>query len=87
MGHGYYINITAWRADEGVLFFSVLFNEVCLIGGSRGGGQGVRTTPEKSQKYILGFPNIIDPDSLKITKLPNLHSMVGHYRHASEAPF
>ena len=30
MGHGYNINITAWRADEGVLFFLRLSNEMCL---------------------------------------------------------
>ena len=40
MGHGYIINITVWRADEGVIFFSVLFNEMCLIGGSREGTGG-----------------------------------------------
>ena len=38
------------------------------------GGQGVRTPPEKSQK------SNIDPDPLKITKLPSQHSFVGHYR-------
>ena len=86
MGHGYNINITAWRADEGVLFFSVLFNEMCLIGGSRGGGGSGSGRPLKNKKNI-GFPSNIDPDSLKITKLPNQHSMVGHYRHASETPF
>ena len=32
MGLGYYINITAWRADEDVLFFSVLFKEISLLG-------------------------------------------------------
>ena len=28
---GFIVNITAWRADEGALFFSVLFNEMCLF--------------------------------------------------------
>ena len=41
--------------------------------------------PEKSQN--IGFPSNIDPDPLKITKLPSQHSMVGHYRHANETPF
>ena len=51
------------------------------------GGQGVQT-PLKDHKNI-GFPSNIDPDPLKITKLhvPSQHSMVGHYRHASETPF
>ena len=44
-----------------------------------GGGSGVRPLPLKNQKNI-GFPSNIDPDSLKITKLPSQHSMIGHYR-------
>ena len=35
--------------------------------------------PLKNHKNI-GFPSNIDPDPLKITKLPSQHSMVGHYR-------
>ena len=50
-----------------------------------GGGTG-GPDPLKNHKNI-GFPSNIDPDPLKITKLPNQHSMVGHYRHASETPF
>ena len=46
--------------------------------------------PLKNHKHI-GFSSNIDPDLLKITKLPSLseaeHSMVGHYLHASETPF
>ena len=48
--------------------------------GDRGSG-----SPLKNLKNI-GFPSNIDPDPLKITKLPSQHSMVGHYRHASERP-
>ena len=40
--------------------------------------------PEKSQN--IGFPSNIDPDPLKITKVPSQHSMVGHW-HASKTPF
>ena len=50
-------------------------------GGDRGSG-----TRLKNHKNI-GFPSNIDPDRLKITKLPSQHSMVGHYQHASETPF
>ena len=42
--------------------------------------------PPKNHKNI-GFPNNIDLDPLKITKLPSQHSVVGHYRHASQTPF
>ena len=50
-----------------------------------GAGSEGLDLPEKSQN--IGFPSNIDPDPLKITKLPSQHSMVGHYRHASETPF
>ena len=54
--------------------------------GSRGGeGRGPDPPPEKLQKYRV--PSNIDLDSLKITKLPSQHSMLGHHRHASETPF
>ena len=55
-----------------------------IMGGSRGGAGGPTPT-EKSQK--IGFPSNIDPDPLKFTNLPSQHSIVGHYRHASETPF
>ena len=42
--------------------------------------------PLKNHKNI-GFPSNIDLDPLKITRLPSQHSIVGHYRHASEMPF
>ena len=44
------------------------------------GGQGVRT-PIKNHKFI-GFPSNTGLDPLKIKKLPNQHSTVGHYRPA-----
>ena len=58
------------------------------MGGSRGGtgGSGSLPPPPKNHKNI-GFPSNIDPDPLNITTLPSQHSMVGHYRHASETPF
>ena len=55
------------------------------MGGSRGGGGGAGgpDPPEKAHTITSN----IDPDPLKITKLPSHHSMVGHYRHASETPW
>ena len=35
----------------------------------------------------IGFFSNTGLDPLKITKLPSQHSMLGHYRHASETPF
>ena len=55
--------------------------QVWAMGGSRGGDRR-SGSPEKSQN--IGFPSNIDPDPLKIIKLPSQHSMKGHYRHASE---
>ena len=37
-------------------------------------------------KQNIGFSSNSDPNSLKITRLASQHSMVGHYRHASETP-
>ena len=42
--------------------------------------------PYKITKNI-GFPINIDPDPLKIAKLPIQHPVVGHYWHVSETPF
>ena len=44
----------------------------------RGGGTGGPDPPEKSQN--IGFLSETGPDPLKITKLPNQHSMLGHHR-------
>ena len=49
-------------------------------GGYRGSG------PPGNYKNI-GFLCNTGLDPLKITKLPSQHSMLGHYRHASEMPF
>ena len=49
------------------------------------GGQGVRA-PLKNHKNI-GFPSNTGTDSLKITKLPKQHSMLGNHWPASETPF
>ena len=35
----------------------------------------------------IGFLSSSGPDPWKITKHPSQHSMVGHYRPASETPF
>ena len=47
-------------------------------------GTGGPDPPENHRN--IGFPSNIDPDPLKITKLPSQHSMVGHW-HASKTPF
>ena len=52
------------------------------MGGSRGGDRG-SGPPEKK----IGFPSNSGLNPLKITRLASQHSMVGHYRHASETPF
>ena len=52
--------------------------------GSRGGRQGVRT-PLKNHKN-KGFLSNTGPDPLKMTKLPNQHSMSDHHRHAIIGP-
>ena len=49
-------------------------------GGNRGSGP-----PEKSQN--IGLRSNIDPDPLKIAKLPSQYSMFGYQQHASEMPF
>ena len=52
------------------------------------GGQGVRTPPPPLENYKnIGFLSNTGPDPLKITKLPIQHSMLCHYRPASETPF
>ena len=51
--------------------------------GSRGGPDPLL----KIHKNVGIFSNT-DPDSLKITKLPSQHSMLGHHHHhASVTPF
>ena len=52
----------------------------------RGGGAGGPTPPLENHKNI-GLLSKTGPDSLKITKLPSQHSLLGHLRHASETPF
>ena len=42
--------------------------------------------PLKNHESIGCLSNT-DPDSLKITRLPSQHSMLGHHRHASKTPF
>ena len=48
-------------------------------------GHGVRRSPENHKNK--GFLSGTGLDPIKITKLPSQHSMLGHYRHASETPF
>ena len=56
-------------------------------GGTQGGGQGVRTPPPLKNQKNIGFLSNSGPDPLKIRKLPNQQSMLGHHQHASETPF
>ena len=57
------------------------------MGRSRGGDRGSRPPPPLKKHKDIGFPSNIDPDPLKITKLPSHHSMAGQYRYASKTPF
>ena len=50
------------------------------------GGGGLDPPPLENYTNI-GFLSNTGPDLLKITKLPIQHSMLGHYRPASETPF
>ena len=50
------------------------------MSGSRGGTGGPEPPPLLKNHKNTGFPSNVDLDPLKITKLPNQHSMVGHYR-------
>ena len=55
--------------------------------GDRGPGP---PPPETSQKFRVSkqyWSQIQIQDLLKITKLPSQHSILGHYRPASETPF
>ena len=53
--------------------------------GDPEGTQGVPDPPPPPEKSKnIGFLSKAGPVPLKITKLPNQHSMLGHHRHASE---
>ena len=56
---------------------------VIMCESRRGPGSGSSLKNHKN----IGFLSNIGPDPLKITKLPSLHSMLGHHQHASETPF
>ena len=56
------------------------------MGGSSGGTGGLDPTPLKIHKNI-GLRSILFWIPRKITKLPSQHSMLDHYRHATETPF
>ena len=63
--------------------FYVSYEHRIHMRGSRE-GQGV-PAPEKSQSYR--FRSNTDPNLLDTTKLPSMHSMLGHDWAASETPF
>ena len=78
------ILLESWLVNRGkdtTIVISTLLTSWVDPEGWGGGEQGVRT-PLKNPKNI-GFPSNIDPDPVKITKLPSQHSIVGHYRHAN----
>ena len=50
-------------------------------------GTGSQDPPPLENHKNIGFPSIIVLDPLKITKLLKEHSIVDHYRHASETVF
>ena len=51
------------------------------------GGTGIPDPPPLENYKNIGFLSNTGPDPLKITKLPSQHSMLGHHRPISEAPF
>ena len=55
--------------------------------GSRWGNRGSGPPPPLENYKKLGCLSNTGPDPLKITKLPSLHSMLGHHRPTSETPF
>ena len=59
------------------------------MGGSRWGTGGLDPRLPLALKILKskGFLSNTGPDALKNTKLPSLHSMLGHIRPASETPF
>ena len=80
-----YEAVTA-AAVEKAATIALSIRDMYRMRGSRRGGGGVRgADPPESLKNI-GFHSNIGPDPLKITKLPNHHSMLSHHRHASETP-
>ena len=75
--------------DEYVRALSYLLHQTayCYMCGSRGGGgTGGPDPPEKSQKYRVSW-QYCPGSPEKITRLQSQHSMLGHYRSASETPF
>ena len=56
-------------------------------GGGGGGGAGGPDPPPLENYTNIEFLSNTGLDPLKITKLPIQHSMLGHYRPASETPF
>ena len=50
-----------------------------------GGGKG--SGPPLENYKNIGFLCNTGPDSIKITKLPSQHSMLGHHRRAIKTPF
>ena len=50
-------------------------------------GDGGQDTPIPEKSESIGVFSNSGPDPLKITKLPNQHSIFGHHQHASETPF
>ena len=56
----------------------------CITCADPEGGDRGPDPPGKIQKYRVPYTG---PDTLKITRLPIHHSMLGHHRPASETPF
>ena len=69
-----------------VLFFINPFMPNGHVRIQRGGGGRGSGPPMVNYKNV-GFLSNTGPDPLKITKLPNQYSMLGHHRPASETPF
>ena len=72
------------RSPPLILFYHLMLHIMVEVHGwiQRGAGG-----PNPLKLKNIGFPSNIDPDTLKITKLPSQHSRVGQFRHASETWF
>ena len=65
-----------------VIFVCYTSLKQCADPDGWGGGRGSKSFLENHKN--IGFLSKSGPDLLKITKLPNQHSVLGHHWHASE---
>ena len=80
------------KMKKNILKYRCTHDNLCLSSGfmcgSRGGIGGPDTPPPPEKSQNIGFfAVLVRIPGWKIIKLPIQHSMLGHHRHASEAPF